>query len=173
MKTMKKLFTAAVVFIVASTNLNAQTSASATATATIVSPITIVKDVDMDFGNVAVSTLAGGIVTLDPSIGGTRTPNGGGGVTLPAVTGTVAAAQFTVSGQANFTYDISLPVSATLVNGGNNMLADNFTSSVATGALDGSGVETFYVGADLNVNAAQTPGVYTTSSPFFVIVSYN
>ncbi len=173
MKKMKKLFSAAVVCIVASTSLNAQTSASATASATIVSPISIVKDVDMDFGNVSVSTLAGGIVTLDPSVSGTRTPNGGGGVSLPAVTGTVSAAQFTVSGQANFTYDISLPVSATLSNAGNNMVADNFTSSVATGTLDGSGVETFYVGADLNVNAGQPAGVYTTGSPFFVIVNYN
>lgn len=172
MKTIKKLISAAVLIIVASTNLNAQASASATATATIVSPISIVKDVDMNFGNISVSTLAGGIVTLDPSAAGTRTPNGGGGVTLPAVTGPVAAAQFTVSGQASFTYDISLPVSATLSNAGNNMIADNFTSSVA-GTLDLSGTESFYVGADLNVNAAQPPGVYTTSSPFFVIVSYN
>lgn len=173
MKTIQKIISAAVIFIVASTNLNAQTVASASATATIVSPITIVKDVDMNFGNVAVSSLAGGIVTLDPSVAGTRTPNGGGGTSLPAVTGTVSAAQFTVSGQANFTYDISLPVSATLSNAGNNMIADNFTSSVPTGTLDASGIETFYVGADLNVNAAQPAGVYTTSSPFFVIVNYN
>ncbi|MEP7252848.1 MAG: DUF4402 domain-containing protein [Ginsengibacter sp.] len=173
MKSIKKILSAAFAIIVASTSVNAQSGASATATATIISPISIVKDVDMDFGNVAVSTLAGGIVTLDPSPAGTRTPNGGGGVTLPAVTGTVSAAQFTVSGQASFTYDISLPVSATLSNGGNSMVADNFTSSVATGTLDASGIETFYVGADLNVNAAQAPGVYTTSSPFFVIVSYN
>ncbi len=173
MKQLKKIFAAAVVLIVASTNVNAQTSASATATATIVSPISIVKNVDMNFGNVSVSALSGGIVTLDPSAGGTRTPNGGGGVTLPAVTGTVSAAQFTVSGQANFTYDISLPVSATLSNGGNNMIADNFTSSIATGTLNGTGNQSFYVGADLNVGAGQAGGVYTTSSPFFVIVSYN
>ncbi len=173
MKTIKKLIPAFIFLMVASTAVNAQSSASATATATIISPITIVKNVDMNFGNISVSALAGGIVTLDPSAAGTRTPNGGGGVTLPAVTGTVAAAQFSVSGQANFTYDISLPVSATLSNAGNNMVADNFTSSVATGTLDATGNESFYVGADLNVNAAQPAGVYTTSSPFFVIVSYN
>ena len=173
MKTIKKLMSAAVLFIVASTNLNAQASASATATATIISPISIVKNVDMNFGNIAVSTLAGGTVTLDPSAAGTRTPNGGGGVSLPAITGTVAAAQFTVSGQGSSTYDISLPVSATLSNAGNNMVADNFTSSIATGSLNVSGTESFYVGADLNVGASQPPGVYTTSSPFFVIVSYN
>ncbi|MEP6711896.1 MAG: DUF4402 domain-containing protein [Ferruginibacter sp.] len=173
MKKIAKMIAAAIVMVVISVNVNAQAIATATATATIVSPISIAKNVDMNFGNITVNAFAGGIVTLDPSLAATRTANAGGGVTLPAFTGTVSAAKFSVSGQANFTYDITLPLSATLSNSGNNMIADNFTSSIVSGTLDATGTEIFYVGADLNVNAGQAPGVYVTGTPFFVAVNYN
>lgn len=170
---MTKMIAAALVLGVISLNVNGQAVATATATATIVSPISISKNVDMNFGNVSVSSFAGGTVTIDPSLAGTRTASGGGGVSLPAFAGTVTAAKFTVSGQANFTYDITLPASASLSSSGNYMSADNFTSSIATGLLSGTGTQLFYVGADLNVGAAQAPGVYTTASPFLVAVNYN
>lgn len=171
---MKKILFAAIVLSGAAFNANAQAVATASATATIVSPISISKTTDLNFGNVAVSTAAGGIVTLDPSAAATRTASGGGGVSLPAVTGPVAAALFAVTGQASFTYDITLPVSATVVNGANSMTVDNFTSSLgATGALDGAGTQSFYVGADLTVAAAQAPGIYTTGTSFIVGVNYN
>lgn len=170
---MKKILFAAIVLSGAAFNANAQAVASASATATIVSPISISKTTDLNFGNIAVSTLAGGTVTLDPSAAATRTASGGGGVTLPAVTGPIAAALFAVTGQASFTYNITLPLSATVVNGANSMTVDNFTSSIATGALDGAGTQSFYVGADLTVAAAQAPGIYTTGTPFLVAVNYN
>lgn len=173
MKRMKKIIAVAIALIIVSTNTNAQAIATATATATIVSPISIAKNVDMNFGNLTVQSMAGGSVTLDPSLAATRTPSSGGGVSLPAFTGTVSAARFTVTGQGNFTYDITLPASVTLSNSGNNMVADNFTSSVTSGTLTAGGTQSFYVGADLNVNAAQAPGVYVSGSPFFVLVNYN
>jgi hypothetical protein len=174
MKKMKKIIAVAIAFIVVSTNAHAQQPiAVATATATILSPISIVKNTDMNFGNLTVQPAAGGIVTLEPSLAATRTPSSGGGVSLSTITGTVSAAKFTVTGQALFTYDITLPASATLSNAGNDIIADNFTTSIPSGALDATGSQEFYVGADLTVNAGQAAGVYVTGSPFFVMVAYN
>lgn len=171
---MKKLLFAAIVLSGAAFNANAQAVASATATATIVTPISISKTTDLNFGNLSVSASAGGVVTLEPSAAATRTASGGGGVSLPAVTGPVAAALFEVTGQASFTYDITLPLSATVVNGANSMTVDNFTSSLGTtGTLDGAGTQSFYVGADITVAAGQAPGTYTTGTPFLVAVNYN
>lgn len=170
---MKKLFLAAIVLATGTAKLNAQAVATATASATIVAPIAISKTADMNFGNLAVSAAAGGVVTLEPSAAAIRTASGGGGVTFPAITGTVTAARFTVSGQSNYTFDIALPSGAILESGANSMFADNFTASAGAGTLNGSGTQVVYVGADLSVAASQTPGVYTTTTPFIVAVNYN
>lgn len=149
----------------------AQVTATANATATIVTPISITKTVDMNFGNVAVSGTSGGTVVLAPA--STRTSTGG--VTLPSTTGTVTAASFTVNGTANYTYAITLPSSSlTITSGSNTMSVTTFTSSPsATGTLDGTGAQTLNVGATLTVAAAQAAGVYTSASPFSVTVNYN
>ena len=166
---MKKMFVSAHALLGFAINSNAQATAQASATATIVTPISIVKVVDMNFGNIAV-TSSGGTVIL--STAGARSTTGG--VTLPAVTGTVTAASFTVSGTASFAYNVTLPSSATLSNGGNNMTADVFTSnpSGSNGVLSAGGTQTLAVGSTLHVSAAQPAGVYTCSS-FDVTVNYN
>jgi hypothetical protein len=148
----------------------AQATATSTATATIVTPISITKTVDMNFGNVAVQTGTGGTVVLVPA--GTRSATGG--VTLPAITGTVTAASFTVNGQGAYTYAITLPATAvTLTNGAFSMTADTFSSNPSgTGALV-AGTQTLTVGATLNVAAAQTAGTYVSGTPFSVTVNYN
>lgn len=151
-----------------------QATATATSTATIVTPISIAKDVDMNFGNVAVK--AAGTVVLPASSAPTRTFTGG--ITLPNVTGTVAAAQFTVSGQNNYTYAITLPSTLTLTraSGSETMVVDNFVSTptvAAAGTLSGTGSQTLYVGATLNVGAAQAAGVYENAAGFNVTVNYN
>ena len=160
----------ALALVVATSSSFAQASATATVTATIVTPISITKTVDMNFGNVAVQVGTGGTVTLTPA--GVRSATGG--VTLPAVVGTVTAASFTVNGQGTYTYAITLPATATtLTNGANNMTADTFTSTPsATGALT-AGTQTLNVGANLNVAAAQAAGVYVSGTPFTVTVNYN
>ncbi|MCE5320546.1 MAG: DUF4402 domain-containing protein, partial [Bacteroidales bacterium] len=104
MKTTIKIFSLAIAIIGFSATSFAQVSATATATSTIVTPIAISKTVDMNFGNVAVSSSAGTVVL---ATAGTRTATGG--VTLPATSGTIAAAEFTVTGQAGYTYSITLP----------------------------------------------------------------
>ena len=169
---MKKILVLLAVAAGFATTANAQATASATATAVIISPITITKTVDMHFGNVAVGALAGTVV-LDPA--GTRTATGG--VTLPAVAGTPAAAEFVVSGEATYTYDIFLPSSAvTITSGSNTMTVDQFTSNPTTsGTLSAGspGSQTVNVGATLNVGAAQAAGTYVSGTPFDVTVNYN
>ena len=148
-----------------------QASETANASATIVIPISIEKISDMNFGNVAVQAANGGTVELTP--GGARTAVGG--VTLPAITGTVSAASFTVSGTPNYTYAITLPSSVTIEDGNsNNMTVDVFTSNPSsTGQLSNTGSQVLNVGATLNVSAAQPAGVYTSTTPFTVTVNYN
>jgi len=173
---MKKMIFSALALVAFATNSNAQATTQASAEATIVTPISIVKDVDMNFGNVAVQAATGGTVVL--ATDGTRLPGGAGGVTLPIVTGTVSAASFTVSGTAGYAYNVTLPspsVTLTRSSGGQTMTASNFTSdpTTNTGVLDATtGNQTLNVGATLNVAAGQVAGVYTCAS-FDVTVNYN
>src|SRR5258707_15610441 len=104
----RTLVITAFALLVSASGSFAQSTATATATATIVTPISITKTVDMNFGNVAVQASTGGTVVLAPA--GTRTTTGG--VTLPVTAGTVTAASFTVNGQGAYTYAITLPSSA-------------------------------------------------------------
>lgn len=171
MKTKVSLFfAAAIVMIALSANSFGQVSATATATATIVIPISIANTVDMNFGNVAVSASAGTVI-LAPA--GTRSTTGG--VTLPATTGTVAAASFTVTGTPAYTYAITLPSTATTVtSGSDNMTVTAFTSNPSgTGTIGVGGNETLLVGATLNVAANQPSGIYVSGTPFTVTVNYN
>jgi len=150
----------------------AQATATAAASATIITPITIAKTVDMNFGNVAVSATLAGTAVLAPA--GIRTTGGAGGVTLPATVGTVTAATFTVSGQASYTYAVTLPSTATITSSGHTMTVNAFTSSPsATGLLSSGGSQTLTVGATLNVAAGQSAGTYTNASGVPVTVNYN
>jgi hypothetical protein len=173
MKNIVKVLAASVIAIAFTNASFAQATATASASANIITPISVVKTVDMNFGNVAVSATVAGTVVLAPN--GNRTAGGSGGVTLPATTGTVAAASFTVSGQAGYTYAITLPSSTTITDGSShNMTVNTFTSSPATtGTLNGSGTETLTVGATLNVIAGQAAGTYTNATGVPVTVNYN
>jgi hypothetical protein len=135
-------------------------------------PISILKNTDMNFGTIAVSSVAGTVLL---SCSGLRTPSGG--VILPTITGTVSAAQFTVSGQDNYTYAIVLPTTDfSLYESGvglASMVVNAFTSTPsATGTLAG-GTQTVLVGAKLNVGASQAAGSYTNVLGFTVVVNYN
>jgi hypothetical protein len=166
MKQISKFFALAVVMIAITANTFAQVSAPTTASATIVAPIAIIKNTDMNFGNVYVSATVAGTVVLAPA--GTRSVTGGAG--LPGVAGTVSAATFVVTGTAGATYAITLPASVTLT-GPTTMTVDVFTSNPVTGLLTG-GTQNLQVGATLNVAAAQATGVYTSAN-FNVTVNYN
>lgn len=169
MKT-RLLIPALVVTIIGfSFNSYSQSTATATATATVITPISISKNADMSFGNLAVQSGTGGTVVLAPA--GTRSSTSG--VSLPSSTGSVSAASFTVTGSGSSTYSITLPSSVTLThtNGTNTMSAGSFISNPSTGTLS-SGTQDIAVGATLTVTAGQLAGVYTSGN-FNVTVNYN
>jgi len=170
MKKIKSLIM--IIMIAVTTGAMAQESATASSSATIVAPIGIAQAADMNFGNVATND-AGGTVIM--TTGGSTSLTGG--VTLPADTGTVAAAAFDVTGEADYTYTIALPSGAITLQDDagtpNEMTVDTFVSDPdTTGALT-SGAQTVNVGATLNVAGGQTAGVYTNTTNLTVTVNYN
>lgn len=149
----------------ASAQANSATT-SANATARIVTPIAISKTADMNFGDVVAGGSAGTVVLTSA---GARSATGGATLGNGSA---VAAAAFNVTGQASATYAITLPASATVTSGANNMTVNTFTSNPSgTGALSGGGSQALSVGATLNVGASQATGTYTGS--FSVTVAYN
>lgn len=113
---------------------------------------------------------SGGSIVIAPS--GARSASGG--VVLVA-SRPGAAARFSVSGDPNLTYAISLPLNGTVTLGdgaGNSMNVNNFTSSPnGTGQLSGAGSQQLAVGATLAVGNNQPTGAYSGS--FIVSVDYN
>jgi len=167
---MKKVLVLTLVALGLSISSFAQVTATASTPANIITPIAITKDIDMNFGNIAVSPTLGGTVVLPTT--GVRTKTGG--VTLPVVTGTVTAASFTVTGEGSSTYSITLPTSAiTLTGPSGTMTVDNFVSTPSSTGTLSSGTQEVKVGATLNVAAAQAAGTYTNASDLFVTVNYN
>jgi hypothetical protein len=170
MSRLKKI-SSIICFVLGAATAEAQLTAttSATSTANIVAPITLVKNTDLSFGNIASSGSVLGSVELTPA--GNRIASGG--ATLPIVSGTVTAASFTATGLSGYTYAIMLPVDITLVHslGLAVMLADNVNSTPnGTGTLTG-GTESIAVGATLNIDVSQMAGFY--SGTFDVSVNYN
>lgn len=171
MKKLNKIVTLALLLLLGiAESLYAQVSGNANVTVNLITPITITKTVDMNFGNVAVSASSGTVV-LTPE--GTRSPTGG--VTLPVTAGTITAASFTVTGSPSYTYSISLPASPiTITDGaGHNMSVGTFTSTPTPTGLLTAGTQTLTVGATLSVGASQVAGAYTSATPFSVTVNYN
>lgn len=166
---MKKLSTvlAGALLVVGFSTSYAQSTASAEASAKIVEPLQITKTADLKFGNIAAGPTAG---QVDMSITDVRTATGG--VTLIAAGNVSNAAAFDIIGAPDASFTISLPSSILIASGANDMVVDNFVSSLgATSALDATGAASLKVGASLNVGANQAVGLYTGT--FDVTVAYN
>lgn len=170
---MKNRFFAIAVFAVGfAATANAQNSATqsdVTAAAQIVTPISISKVADLNFGSIVKST-AGGTVVIAPD--GTVTPTGVSMFTGAAAVAT-SPASFTIAGENNATYEVTLPADNDVVlsdGGTNSMNLTAFTHN-ASGTF-GTSDETFAVGATLNVGANQVAGNYV-SAAFSVTVAYN
>jgi hypothetical protein len=172
MRKILSLVTIITAVVAVSTTANAQvTSPAAASGATIVAPISIVKAGDLNFGNVAVSTVAGTVVLATD---GARTLTGG--ITLPVNTGTVTAAKFTVGGQDDYTYTIALPTAAITLTGvtpANTMTLTTVVSNPATTGQLTSGTQTLLVGGTLNVTGGQPADVYSNTTGLTVTVNYN
>ncbi len=173
MKKLVFLFVSLFVVVVATENVSAQNEATATAqtSATIITPISLVKNVDLTFGNIVRSSTAGK-VEITPS--GDRSFSGGASA-FGTSDGNPAAAQFAVSGEIGALYSVQLPnedVTLTLDGGGATMIIEH--GSFKHNAGDSPNIEegeSFNVGATLSVKDNQTVGAYSGS--FSVTIVYN
>lgn len=171
MKNSNKLIAIAIIIIGSVTTSLAQVTDAATATSTIITPIAITKQVDMNFGYVAVSSINGTVV-LSPA--GSRSKTGG--ITLPQVAGTVTAASFKIDGADTSTYSITIPsgdYTITRSGSAETMIVNTFTSTPSNTGVLNNGTQTVSVGATLNVGGSQVAGVYTNTTGFDVTVNYN
>lgn len=145
--------------------------ATARASASIVHAITIAKSQDLVFGLV-VSDAVGGTVSI--STDGIRTSTGPVLFVQSVPGSTYQAAQFIVSGEANYIYTITLPNSSQTLTGNSGsarqMSVDGFNSDPsATGVLT-LGTSILRIGATLHVDAGKVAGVYAGS--FDITVAY-
>lgn len=162
-----KLFSAAaLVGLVTAPALVEASSVSVDASANIAAALQISKTSDLAFGTIIPSSTSAGSVVI--AQGGTRTTNAVTGV--PG--GTVSAATFTISGEENATYSLTMPTTVALSGPGANMTAtlDPSLDPNASQTM-GSSDTTLNVGASLAVGQNQTSGAYTGS--FNVTVAYN
>jgi len=166
---MKKILALSVVLLAFSAGMFAQNTDTeqTTATATIVGPLSLSKVSDMNFGTIAVGAAAGTVVL------GTDNSRTATTVTLvPPAAG--IAASFTVAGDGNRTFTITLPADGTvsLAGPGTAMPVNAFVHNAGGSPALSGGTAAFTVGATLTVNASQASGSYTSAN-FPVTVSYN
>ena len=157
---MKTMFKAALAATVA-TGLFASPAMAAnsaktpfTATAKIVKPLTLVKNVNLDFG----------IITMDPTFAGADVSVSQAGVvacgTGLVCTGTPTAAEFKASGVAGQGLTVTVQPIASLkdlVSGDTLAFVADAPSSVT---LDTTGVKTFNIGGKITVPADTSDGTY-------------
>ena len=140
---------------------------NATGRAIVLSPLTLLKIEDMDFGSLTVT--AAGTAILDP-VNGTVTTTGGvlsaGGDPLPAL--------FAGAASRNTPVKIRIPnkpITITRVGGTETMTVSGWTlNGPADRRVGMSRAFDFRVGATLNVTANQADGLYT--GEFMVEVQY-
>lgn len=138
-------------------------TADSSAGAEIIAPLQISNTAALYFGTIAPSLTAADTVVVSPA--GAKSC----GAELTCLTADHTAAAFSVSGEADQSYSITLPSSVAISNGTQSMNVDGFTGSKANGTLV-SGADTFTVGGTLNVAANQAAGEYTGT--FTVTVEY-
>lgn len=172
MKNITKLFAIAIAIIGFSATSFAQgtSTKSASASAKIVESLVLTNTVPLNFGTMTVPTSAA-TVTIAP--GGVRTSSGT--LSLLTIAPVSTDATYTVAGDKNATYVVTLPADGvvSIVSGSNSMTINSFklTGDLTTRTLSGAGNDTFDVGATLGLASGQAAGSYIGS--FDVTVAYN
>lgn len=166
-----KLFALAILLTAVSAKSIAQSTATASTTAELVTPISILKSEDMNFGLIAASATQG---TVELGYTDGRTPTGG--VSLLAGSSAQKTAVFTVTGEGTSGFSIAIPSSAiTLTKSGGvaTMTVDNFVADLGASSNLVAGSKEIKVKAILNVPANAIAGTYLNASGLFVTVNYN
>ena len=149
---MKKLLSSTFLFLFFASSAFAA-SATGTSNARVVTPISVSATTALEFGSFASSGALGtitqaGVVT--------------GGVTVLSAGATRTAGVFTVTGEASAGYTFTLPATATLTSGANNMTANlSYASGTGSRTLSAGGTDNVTVNGVLSVAANQATGAYT------------
>lgn len=147
----------------ASGTANAVTASSSL---TIQTAFSVSKTADLAFGTIFLPGTGGGTLTIGTD--GSASVTGTG---MIAPTAGTTAASFDVSGPASTPYAITLPASASLGDGTTTLTVDTFVDSESgAGTLDGSGADSFTVGAKVTIPDTASTGSYTGT--FDVTVDY-
>ncbi|HYC03525.1 MAG TPA: DUF4402 domain-containing protein [Azospirillaceae bacterium] len=167
LSTILKSAAATLVLAAVAGSANAATS-NFTASATVVAPIAVTTGTNLSFGGIIASASAGTVV-IDAA--GARSTTGG----ATASGGTVSAASFNVTGAPSTAYNITLPASANISSGGDNMsvafaAATHLTGGSTARTLTAGGTDTFNLGGTVSVGANQAAGSY--SGTFTMTVNY-
>ena len=167
--TILKFFTlSAAIFAFSNISFGQDTStAAANAGANIITPISIVKVTDINFGDLVPSATTAVTVVMEQD----------GTISSAAQyylsTGTRTAASFKISGEAGHAYKINCPATIDLEGPGEAEMTLTFNPSLA---IDGStleltgGTQTLNLGGSLALAANQAAGAYTGT--FNVTVAY-
>lgn len=167
---------AAIIFMAGlSLSVSAQTTETTEAGAKIVQALTLTENAALHFGTM---TVPSGDVEVTLSTTGVLTATVPANITLLSQTPIAQNAVYTVGGTTGSTYVITLPAGAIQISSGaHSMDVSNFTAKTASvgdgtsGDLGILGIDTFVVGATLELSNDQEPGVY--SGNFDVSVNYN
>jgi hypothetical protein len=168
MRTHVYLAALAATFVASAPAVAQQASATAEARGVVLSPLTLTKVTDLDFGTVAASNVLG-TVSVDAT-SGIRSVTGG----VTAVPSTFSRARFDGLAQAATTVQLTLvpPTGNLLYSGTNSVTVNNmaFDSAGAVRVVPAGGSFVAYVGADFDIAANQPNGTY--SALFQVTADY-
>lgn len=139
---------------------------SGNASANVLAPLSIATGIlPMNFGDVAGDATAATTVVLTPA--GTTTASAGANAS-----GSPTAGDFDVTGSGSLTYSISYPISATLTSpASDTIIVDTFTDNLGGSGSLTLGLQSFTVGATLQIGINQPAGLY--SGTYAVTVNYN
>ena len=174
MKNTIRFFAFALVAMGFALNAAAQVTDGAYAEAHIITPLSIEKQVDLDFGNVAVINAIG---TIDMDFAAVRT-GGGGATPVTNPSGDPTVAEFDITGRAGAQVFVTLPATPPGIevyhtNGSDHMNVSDFICQPGSGfTLPVGGLQTLLVTAILHTGADQLPGDYHTQADFEVTVNY-
>lgn len=138
-------------------------STTANASANVITPIGIVEDTALNFGDVAVGAAGGDVILAS---GGGRTVTGDAEAILG---GSDTAGQFTITGEGNKAYTLLFPATVDISGGTGTMNVTGFINT-SLGTIPVTGTETFNIGATLTIGASQPGGLY--SNTYVVTVDY-
>jgi len=155
-----------------------QTQLTTDAAANVIFPLTLTQNTSLHFGTFSVNS-SDGTVVVATSTGRSAT----GGVSLSTCLPASHVATYTVTGQADATYAVTLPTSFIIHIGGNPLTISDIKAYLANSGYDQdsstgisgtltSGTDQITIGATLNVPGETNPAGYYTGT-FDIDIAYN